>query len=797
MHGLIRRPTRILVCIFVVAALCAPDSFASTVSKLFARGYDVIPLPQQVELKGGDFEFGGGWRLDLGSGVKADGVAVESLKEGLSSRDGIALEVGKRGRGKTIELTIRPGSVRIGEATDRNRSALEEQAYRLDLGANGIRITANATAGLFYGVETLVQLVKARQNKLWLPEAEITDWPDLELRNIYWDDNHHLEHVDVLKAALRQAAFYKVNGFVIKLNGHFQYKSAPALVEPYALSPEQLQELTDYGLRYHVQLIPYVDGPAHDAWILKHPEYAKLGAFPDSNYEFCTTNPGTYKLLFGMYQDLMDANKGVKYFHFGGDEPYFVGRAHNSQCDEATLAKKFGTVGRVLAEFDTKGAKYIHGHGRTPTFAGYQPLVPSDIASLPSYLVNVLTAGPKYDAEFKARGIRQMTLASFGGYKERFFPNYYVRPSTESLPGPAGGSYEPTPPGPGRVAEIFNHISFAGAAGGNLFSSTSERKYADLMGTFVAGWGDSGLHPETMWLGYVAGADASWHPGGGNPRELMTAFYRLFYGPGSSNMGRLYQLMSEQAQFWKDSWKVVASSSRPGLWGDFGPVIFKPRRPARGQTFPLPPVPTGDLLVRDDGWQTENAKRLQLASVFYSQNDELMDLLHEKLQSVRFNHYNLEVYLSIVGLYRQNLEMILELSQMDSLLDYAQQAAADGKPKRAVGSLDRALDLAKEIREQRNVALDDTVATWYKSWDPRVAEANGRRYLNVESDVKDHTPEHTVDMSYLIYRELVLPLGNWYDQVEAARNQYAKVYGLPARSDELHWKETQAGSDTR
>ena len=60
-----------------------------------------------------------------------------------------------------------------------------------------------------------------------------------------------------LKAALRQAAFYKVNGFVLKLEGHFQFHSAPAVVEPYALTPAELQELTDYALHYHVQLIPY------------------------------------------------------------------------------------------------------------------------------------------------------------------------------------------------------------------------------------------------------------------------------------------------------------------------------------------------------------------------------------------------------------------------------------------------------------------------------------------------------------------------------------------------------------
>ena len=109
-------------------------------------------------------------------------------------------------------------------------------------------ITANASTGLFYGVETLIQLVKPVQGTLWLPEGTIEDWPDLELRQIYWDDAHHLDRMDDLKRSIKQAAFYKMNGFVIKLEGHFQYKSAPAIVEPYALSPAELQELTDYGL---------------------------------------------------------------------------------------------------------------------------------------------------------------------------------------------------------------------------------------------------------------------------------------------------------------------------------------------------------------------------------------------------------------------------------------------------------------------------------------------------------------------------------------------------------------------
>ncbi|HEV2247216.1 MAG TPA: glycoside hydrolase family 20 zincin-like fold domain-containing protein, partial [Terriglobia bacterium] len=174
--------------IFAIILTCGHLTAAQ--SPLFERGYNVIPLPQKVEVRGGNFEIGSGWRLQLGQGVKADDVAVETLKEGLATRHGITLET--RGRGAAIELIVQPGSVAIGEAADKNKQALEEQAYRLELAGSGIKIMANAPAGLFYGVETLVQLVKHAGGKVWLPQATITDWPDLEQRNIYWDDAHHL-----------------------------------------------------------------------------------------------------------------------------------------------------------------------------------------------------------------------------------------------------------------------------------------------------------------------------------------------------------------------------------------------------------------------------------------------------------------------------------------------------------------------------------------------------------------------------------------------------------------------------
>jgi hypothetical protein len=146
--------------------------------------------------------------------------------------------------------------------------------------------------------------------------------------------------------------------------------------------------------------------------------------------------------------------------------------------------------------------------------------------------------------------------------------------------------------------------------------------------------------------------------------------------------------------------------------------------------------------------------------------------------------------LSIAEFYRQNLEMISDLMNINNALKAAQTAAGGVQFKRAVAGLDRALDIAERIWEQRNIVLHGAADTWYESWYPRVAEANGRKFLNELDDVKDHLPMRTVDMSYLVYREMILPLGEWYELVQSVRNQYAQNHGLPARNKKLDWKNT-------
>ena len=205
-----------------------------------------------------------------------------------------------------------------------------------------------------------------------------------------------------------------------------------------------------------------------------------------------------------------------------------------------------------------------------------------DIPLLPPGLINGEVYSTAYNKAFRARGIPQIIYTN-SLPDDPLFP-FLLRAVAK---GPVTSSRRTEE----RATTVFNEISY-----------TSARQEADIMGAGIYAWGDLGPHPETFWLGYAVGASAAWHPGSPDPHELTQSFYRLFYGAGASDMGRLYQLMSTQAQFWASSW-----DSEPGgplVFGySYGIGPFTPHKP----TLPLPPVPAADYLHLAHNWLQENA----------------------------------------------------------------------------------------------------------------------------------------------------------------------------------------------
>src|SRR5262245_34924887 len=92
----------VLLCIATVARASGP-------TPLFARGYTVIPEPQNVELTGSDFAFGSDWQLVLDAGVQSDSVPVDILRDDLASRYGIHLQTPSHSvsSARVVKLSIR------------------------------------------------------------------------------------------------------------------------------------------------------------------------------------------------------------------------------------------------------------------------------------------------------------------------------------------------------------------------------------------------------------------------------------------------------------------------------------------------------------------------------------------------------------------------------------------------------------------------------------------------------------------------------------------------------------------
>jgi N-acetyl-beta-hexosaminidase len=216
-------------------------------------------------------------------------------------------------------------------------------------------ITAADEAGLFYGTQTLLQLVQKDNNSFKVIGLQITDYPDIAKRAIHYDTKHHQDKIEYVKTFIKELARYKINILVWEWEDKFAYPSHPEIGAPGAFTPQEIQGLTDYARQYHIQIAPLVQGLGHASFILKWQQFAQYREIPASNFEFCPLKEGSYNLLFDLWKDAIDATKGSEYIHIGSDETYELGL-----CDQCKAkANEIGKKG-LYHLFSDKAAKYIY-----------------------------------------------------------------------------------------------------------------------------------------------------------------------------------------------------------------------------------------------------------------------------------------------------------------------------------------------------------------------------------------------------------------------------------------------------
>ncbi|MDX2032178.1 MAG: beta-N-acetylhexosaminidase [Blastocatellia bacterium] len=710
---------------------------------LFLRGHALIPAPQKVELQSGDIAFDESWSYDA-SRISREHVAVRALLRDLNEFQRLDLKPAGPQSRNVLRLAVAAGAVRTGADAE-----IEKQAYRLRIAPGMIEITGNGDAGLFYGVQTLLQLLKTGpRGGLLLPAATIEDWPKLQLRFLHWDTKHHQDRIDTLKRYLDWAARFKVNMIGFELEDKFAYPTNPIIGAPGAFTAAELQEIVNYGLERFIQVVPVIQAPSHMSYVLKHPQFAHLKS-DGNNYQICMCDEESYKLIFQMYDDVINATKGVGYLFVSTDEVYYAGIC--AKCGAYTPENR----SLKWVEYVRRARDFAASRGRRILVWAEYPLLPEHVRMIPPDVIDGVVGEPEYFKTENELGMRQLAYVSTQG-AEFLFPNHLS--SSRNAGGDSG-------PAVGRLQSARKEISFGRVWQGNP------------IGVFGAAWDDSGLHNETFWLGWAVVAANGWKPGGAETAQTAADFMNIYYGPRVSEMIEVYRGLQGQARFFESSWdKVVSRVRGPGYGNSYGKGIGVVRF---DETLPPPALPTMPGLDFAPVYVGAYARRVEDAARMAVENDQLIHRIYQNISKADRNVYNLEVLLSLAELTGHHNRLILGMKRIEEELNTARMESGKNRHEEAIGRLVGAYDLARNLIRERVATFQALQTVWEKSRYAKGREVNGRKFLHALDDTKDHWADRRPDLSYMIAPEESIRLDKWMESLSALIREYAKKNNVP------------------
>lgn len=218
--------------------------------------------------------------------------------------------------------------------------ALESEGYVLIVSPTHIRIAANENAGLFYGVQTLIQLIKANAAASTIPCLVIYDRPDIPMRG--WQDDISrgpIPTLDFLKEQIRTLASYKLNTFTLYTEHVFKLQKHPGIAPADGITAEEIAELDAYAKQYHVELIGNFQSFGHFKNILRTKGYETLA---ENEHTLSPANEETYRFLADVFSEIAPAYSSP-YFHIN--------------CDEVTLGN-----GNAKAMIDSLGVEGVYAY---------------------------------------------------------------------------------------------------------------------------------------------------------------------------------------------------------------------------------------------------------------------------------------------------------------------------------------------------------------------------------------------------------------------------------------------------
>lgn len=602
--------------VFILSVLTTAAKVFAADAEDFAKYFKLLPEPQKIEFSAGN------------------GISFKDLKylhlEGLKHKPVMAKV-----------LVSLPASVSKGKGTLTlllTKAAIgssSPEGYLLEIKDGEVIISANNEAGLFYGCQTLSQLMEdSRDHHVNIPACKITDYPDVAYRAVHLDLKHHLDSISYYYNIIDRLAQIKINAVIVEFEDKLGYREASKVASGNAISIEEFAKISQYAKARNIEISPLVQGLGHASFILKHDEYKELRDNPASDWSFDALNPKTYDLQFSLYKDAIAATPNAKYLHVGGDE---VGNLGQSE-----LAKKSGMKPVELQMYWLKKVcDFARANNRTPIFW-------DDMVFKLSNLYET-TYDPKISAEQvkntwnenehllneNVNLFPKNCIYMRWNYDDPGLPGnrkaieWYKSHNLNVMPATAGQTMWPMLP---RANSNFKAIKeFAGI--------TSEEKLNGILCTL---WDDCSPHFETYWRGLYDFALFTWHFRDVTADDAHAIYRHRFYGPELSDTFFNFQDSLEKAfTFWETA--LIDKGHRNNYPKDIDIISLPdPKKPG--------------------AWSKKYSKKIKQAHEEITRYTLMREKIENALQLAKRNHYSLRLFgqLNELQIYPSHLLLLLE-----------------------------------------------------------------------------------------------------------------------------------------
>lgn len=352
----------------------------------------IIPAPFSIKKGDGQFTFSNQTFILADS---IDNKAVIFFQSYLQNVGILKTAAKKLNNQKTVNSII---------FSSKQTDSLPLEGYRLLITPEQIMLSGKG-AGLFYGVQTLIQLIEAQKIEtagLSLPALQIVDYPRFKYRGFMLDVSRHFFSVEVIKKYIDLLASYKLNNFHWHLTDdqgwRVEIKKYPKLTSiasqraqtvignyhdrtpqqfdntPYGgfYTQDEVREVVKYATDRYVNIVPEIEMPGHSTAVLA--AYPELSCDSANTYKVAETwgvfhdiycpSDKTFNFLQDVLTEVMDLFPG-KYIHIGGDEVPKDAWKKSVYCQKLIKDLKLKNEAELQSYFIQRIEKFVNSKGRS------------------------------------------------------------------------------------------------------------------------------------------------------------------------------------------------------------------------------------------------------------------------------------------------------------------------------------------------------------------------------------------------------------------------------------------------